>query len=331
MRKIRNFFIKILLGSSLLLGLLWFTLTQPVWVSGHQQVTPAVNANTLRHAVETLSEKLPARNSTAKDLLPTVEWIEQRIQTYGTSQRQSYHVDKEEFHNIILTFDSANDNSRTIVVGAHYDTAGGLAGADDNASGVAGLIELARLLSETKPSVLPTRIELVFYALEEPPYFKTKHMGSYIHAHRLKKAGRNVALMLSLDMIGYFSDQPHSQQYPMPYLDKIYPDVGNFIAIVGNLNNIGTVRAVKIHFRQSTSLPVYSINAPAFFTGIDFSDHYNYWIMGYPAVMITDTAFARNMAYHTAEDTADRLDYEKMAQVVQATYYAILHHDDDDD
>jgi len=324
LKKILTLFIETLLGALLLIVLLWFVLTQPVWVSSHQQATPTVNAKSLHHRVKILSEDLPPRIGIAKNLNPTVEWIEKQLQPYGKSQRQTYRVEDEDFHNIILAF---GDGDKTIVVGAHYDTANGLAGADDNASGVAGLIELARLLSQTKPSLLPTRIELVFYPLEEPPYFRSEYMGSYIHAQSLKKAGRDVAYMLSLEMIGYFSDQANSQHYPVPYLDAIYPSTGNFIAIVANLSNMMTVRTIKKHFRQSTDLPVYSINAPAFITGIDFSDHQNYWAMGYPAVMVTDTAFARNMAYHTPQDTADRLDYEKMAQVVQATYYAILQDD----
>ncbi len=303
----------------LLCFIFWFVLTQPIWVSGEQVDIPKVSGETLHNHVVTLSETLPPRFGNEKSLEPTVQWIEKKLQQYGAPYRQTYQVDNELFHNIILSF--GPDTHDVVVVGAHYDTDHGLSGADDNASGVAGLIELARLLANTQ---LTSRVELVAYTLEEQPFYSSTHMGSYIHADSMKKEGKNVTLMMSLEMIGYFSDKAGSQKYPVPLLDKIYPDKGNFIAIVANMSNIMTARRVKKSFRQSTRLPVYSINAPALLPGIDFSDHRNYWIMDYPAVMITDTAFARNMAYHTENDTADRLDYKKMAQVVQAVYFTVL-------
>jgi len=254
-----------------------------------------------------------------KLLTPSTHWIEQQLGQYGQTKRQSYKIDNETFHNIILTF--GPESEETIIVGAHYDSYQGLPGADDNASGVAGLLELARLLSQTS---LTSRVELVAYTLEEPFYYNTKKMGSYVHALSLKQANRKVRLMISLEMIGYFSDQPASQSFPLPLLDYIYPDRGNFIAIIGNLANISPVRTAKRSFLSASDLPVYSFNAPSFIPGIDFSDHRSNWEMGYPAIMITDTAFNRNKAYHKPGDTADRLDYIRMAKVVQGTYQTIL-------
>lgn len=311
--------IELIAALFLLFFVLWFLLTQPVWTSGEQAETPEVSTETLRNDVVALSETLPARFGNEKSLEPTVLWIEKKLQQYGTPYRQTYQVDNELFHNIILSF--GPDTNEVVVVGAHYDTDHGLPGADDNASGVAGLLELARLLSNIK---LTSRVELVAYTLEEQPFYNSTNMGSYIHAKSMKDAGKQVTLMMSLEMIGYFSDKAGSQQYPVPLLDKIYPDTGNFIGVVANMSNMMTARKVKKSFRNSTRLPVYSINAPTIIPGIDFSDHRNYWLMDYPAVMITDTAFARNMAYHTVNDTADRLDYEKMAQVVQAVYFTVL-------
>ena len=319
MKKLLKIIIELIVVLCLLGFIFWFILTQPVWVSGEQVDTPEVSTETLHNDVVTLSEILPSRFGNEKSLEPTVKWIEKKLQQYGTPYRQTYQVENELFHNIILRF--GPDTHNVVVVGAHYDTDHGLPGADDNASGVAGLIELARLLSNTK---LTSRVELVAYTLEEQPFFRSTNMGSYIHAKSMKDAGKNVTLMMSLEMIGYFSDKAGSQKYPVPLLDKIYPNKGNFIGVVANMSNIMAVRKVKKSFRQSTRLPVYSINAPALIPGIDFSDHRNYWIMDYPAVMITDTAFARNMAYHTVNDTADRLDYEKMAQVIQAVYFTVL-------
>ena len=319
MKKLTTFIVEFFIAFALLIFITWFVLSQPIGSTNTLRDSPKVNPETLRQYVEVLSKTLPARIGEEKALIPTVQWIESRLQAYGTPQRQTYKVLGESFHNIILSF--GPETKSRVVVGAHYDTADGLSGADDNASGVAGLIELARLLSTAK---LSSRIELVFYPLEEPPYFRSTDMGSYIHAESLKKADKEVSLMMSLEMIGYFSDKPKSQHYPAPLLDLIYPSKGNFIAIVANLSNMMTVRKVKKSFQQASTLPVYSINAPALIPGIDFSDHRNYWAMGYPAVMITDTAFARNTAYHTAKDTADRLDYQKMAQVIEATYHAVI-------
>lgn len=316
---------EILAALVLLFAAIWFVLSQPM-LSPEKIKTPQANSETLYHYVETLSQRLLPRVGEEVKLVPTIEWIEKQLGAYGTTHRQSYKVDSykiegETFHNIIIRF--GPDTQHVTVIGAHYDTHEELPGADDNASGVAGLIELARLLSQTK---LDSRVELVAYTLEEPPYYATENMGSYIHAKSMKDAGKDVTLMMSLEMIGYFSDEPDSQHYPVPYLDWIYPNKGNFIGLVSNLSNMGTVRDVKKGFKQGTDLPVYSINAPAFIPGIDFSDHRNYWAMGYPAIMITDTAFARNTAYHTVYDTADRLDYKKMAQVVEATYNTVIQH-----
>ena len=241
------------------------------------------------------------------------------------SYRQSYKVGDETFHNIFMEFvsDLKHEPEEIIIIGAHYDTAHGYAGADDNASGVAALIELAKLLSENRSKLLH-RVQLAFYPLEEPPYFRTEKMGSYVHASSLKQKQQKVTLMLSLDMIGYFTDEENSQNLPFPLMDLIYPTQGNFIAIVANLTNMSSVRKVKKTFKSATDLPVYSINAPTMVQGIDFSDHLNFWHFDYPALMITDTSFNRNKHYHTEQDTADKLDYVKMAEVVKALYQTVL-------
>ncbi len=149
-------------------------------------------------------------------------------------------------------------------------------------------------------------------------------MGSAIRAASLREQGVRVRLMVSLEMIGFFSDAPRSQSFPIFPLRLFYPSEGNFIAVVGNLGQGAAVRRVKGAIRDATPLPVYSFNAPGFMPGVDLSDHLNYWKAGYPAVMLTDTAFYRNPAYHTAEDTPDTLDYEQMARVVQGVYAAVL-------
>ncbi len=207
-----------------------------------------------------------------------------------------------------------------IVIGAHYDVYGDLSGADDNASGVAGLIELAKLFEQHPPTM---HVELVSYPLEEPPYYSSDLMGSGFHARALKKAGVEVKLMICLEMLGYFTEKASSQKYPVQFLSLYYPSRGNFIAIASSFKYRKETLAMKKAMRGATPLPVESINAPSTLPGIDFSDHRNYWASGYPAVMITDTSFYRNPNYHKESDTPDTLDYEKMSQVVVAVFEAV--------
>jgi Zn-dependent M28 family amino/carboxypeptidase len=207
------------------------------------------------------------------------------------------------------------------VIGAHYDTAGPLPGADDNASGVAELLELARLLGNAQ---LPIRVELAAYTLEEPPFLRSEQMGSAIHAKALKREGAAVRVMISLEMIGYFSDAPDSQQYPISALSLFYPTEGNFISVIGNMGAGMLIRKIKKAMAETTSIPVYSINAPRLIPGVDFSGHLSYRREVYSAVMITDTAFYRNGNYHTIGDTAERSDYRRMSQVVEGVYASVI-------
>lgn len=199
-----------------------------------------------------------------------------------------------------------------LVVGAHYDSVSSSPGADDNASAVAGLMEIARLLADNPP----TGLRLVAFCPEEPPAYRTKRMGSYAYAQDLKNAGVNLKGMICLEMIGYFADTSGSQSYPLPFMNTIYPKKGNFIAIVGNIMSANWTRKVKKAFKGGTDLLVESLNAPAIMVGIDFSDHWSFNKFGYPAVMVTDTAFYRNPHYHLMSDTPETLDYQRMAKVV---------------
>ena len=210
------------------------------------------------------------------------------------------------------------------VIGAHYDVCGIQPGADDNASGVAGLLELAVLLGRD-PS-LPAHFELVAYNLEEPPFFAGPQMGSAVHADALHKRGATLALMLSLEMIGYFRDERGSQSYPAPLLNLLYPSQANFIALVGRWDQRTVVKAFKASCVGTADIPVVSIAAPAALPAIDFSDHRNYWAHGYPALMVTDTSFLRNPNYHKATDSWDTLDYGRMAEVVRMLHAGLLNH-----
>jgi Zn-dependent M28 family amino/carboxypeptidase len=297
---------------------------------------PPVDSERLRAHVKHLSVDLYPRSY---DQLDNTERVAQYIldafaASGGGIATQDVPVQGVTYRNLIARFGPAT--GPVIVVGAHYDSHGDVRlgsadprgytpdshtpGADDNASGVAGLLELARLLGEHPPS---KRVELVAYALEEPPHFRTAHMGSDWHARALRDGEREVALMLSLEMIGYFTDEPESQQYPAPWMSHLYSDRGDFIALVGRLGDFGATRRVKARMAGATDLPVRSINAPTLVAGIDFSDHLNYWRLGYPAFMVTDTAFLRNANYHRASDTHGTLDYDRMGKVVQAVYAVV--------
>jgi Zn-dependent M28 family amino/carboxypeptidase len=222
------------------------------------------------------------------------------------------------YRNVIGSFGPQTND--VIVVGAHYDTDGEMPGADDNASGVAALLELASMIARAE---LSRRVELVAFALEEMPFFGTGAMGSAVHAASLRTGGRRVRAMICLEMLGCFSDRPGSQRFPLPLLRLFYPGRGNFIAVVGNVGGVRIVRRVKRWMRAASDVPVFSINAPSIVPGVDLSDHRSFWREGFPAVMVTDTAFYRNDRYHTADDTPDTLDYRRMAEVMRGVFRAV--------
>ncbi len=224
------------------------------------------------------------------------------------------------YRNIIANTREAKTSEEIIVVGAHYDTVTGSPGADDNASAVAGLLEIARLMLTTKE--IPA-VHFVAFTLEEPPVFRTRNMGSYHYARALKKSGQKVRAMICLEMIGYFVDSPHSQGFPLPFMERKFSTKGNFIAAVGNIRSKKLTEMFKEGFKKGTDLPIFSLNALPLVIGIDFSDHRSFYKFGFPAVMITDTAFYRNPNYHTKSDTYDTLDYERMAKVVHGVWAAV--------
>lgn len=207
-----------------------------------------------------------------------------------------------------------------IVVGAHYDTVSHSPGADDNSSAIAGLLELARILAPDPPPGL----RLVAFCPEEPPVFRTKKMGSYVFARSLKQQRALVQGMICLEMIGYFQDENGSQSYPIPLMNRIYPKAGNFIALVGNLRSWRWATQIKAGFQLGTDLPIARLNGPFFVYGIDFSDHWSFNRHGYPAVMLTDTAFYRNPHYHKPTDRPNTLDYKRAAAVVNGLASAVL-------
>lgn len=310
-----------LLCMSGLVAYLVFRLAQPVGGMAPGRSAPTSDPLRLLHDVRHLSTRFDSRSVDHHDLLEgAAAYVEARLAGLGLAvESQRFDAGGRSYRNLIVRL--GPETPDVIVIGAHYDVFGDNPGADDNASGVAGLIELARLL---QARTLGKRVELVAYANEEPPYFRTPFMGSAIHAAALRSAGKHVPLMLSLECIGYFSDATGSQEHPVRLLEAIYPATGNFIALVGFYQDGATARTVKVAMKNASDLPVHSINAPGFIVGVDFSDHLNYTREGFVGMMVTDTAFYRNKAYHTREDTWDRLDYRRMAKVVDGVMAAVL-------
>jgi hypothetical protein len=254
------------------------------------------------------------------DLDRAADYIRENLErTGGRVSEQRFEVDGQSFRNVIVSF--GPEQGERVIVGAHYDSYGGLPGADDNASGVAGLIELSRLLGHEP---LKRRVDLVAFTLEEPPNFRTENMGSWRHAAQLRNSGTVLRAMICLEMIGYFSDREGSQKYPAPFLSRVYGNKGNFAVVAADYGDIGLTRTVKKAMISAGTLPVHSINAPAIVAGVDFSDHWSFWEHGYPAVMITDSAFYRNGNYHSTKDIPEKLDYTRMAKLVDQVEAAIL-------
>ena len=307
--------IRIVLFLAIALLVLWLLLARPSWpVNGsYRPESPAPSPERLRQNVTTLAQVYYPRDQAHPQVLDRAAIFLAKgfRETTDRVSEQTFLVNGTEYRNVVAVYGPEGDAA--VVVGAHYDTDGEQPGADDNASGVAALLELGHLLANAE---LQIQVQLVAYSLEEMPHFRTENMGSFVHAASLKSSGRTVVLMISLEMIGYFDDTPNSQGFPLSLLKLFYPSTGNFITTVGALFGGGQARALKQTIDQYTEVPVFSINAPRFIPGVDFSDHLSYWEHGFPAVMVTDTAFYRNLAYHSKADTPDRLDYQRMAQVV---------------
>ena len=280
----------------------------------------------LRRWVELLAGEIGPRPYSAPEKLKKVsDILHSRFSSLGYGVRlQKFTYRKEDYFNVVAASPGEDPLEKfsgpVLVAGAHYDTVSTTPGADDNASAVAGLMELARILS----SGIPAGLRLVAFCLEEPPAFRTRNMGSYHYASHLRKTGQAVTGMICLEMIGYFSERSNSQRFPFPFMKRMFPTTGNFIALVGNNRSRDFTMRVKEAFLQGSSMPVVTLNAPAIVIGIDLSDHWSFNKHRFPAVMVTDTAFYRNPHYHRPTDTPHTLDYEKSALVVDGIVNAVL-------
>jgi Zn-dependent M28 family amino/carboxypeptidase len=280
------------------------------------------NTDRLYQDVEFLTEIIPPRNyQNLASLQKIADYIETEFTKAGAApQIQTWQAGGNEYRNVMAVYNP--EKTRRLVVGAHYDVCGDQPGADDNASAVAGLLELVRMVFDTQPE-LDYRIEFVAYCLEEPPFFGSDQMGSYVHARSLHDAQADVIGMICLEMIGYFSDEPESQPFPSPELAKLYPHTANFIIVVG----IEKYRQFneKVHrlMAENSGIDVQVISFPVGEGLAGLSDQRSYWHFGYQALMINDTSFIRNPHYHRKSDTIDTLDFPKLTEVINSTCRAI--------
>ena len=254
-----------------------------------------------------------------RSLNQVADYIQHEFQSISDSvTEQKFTYLDNEYRNIICSMNT--DKPERIIIGAHYDVCGDQDGADDNASGVVGLLELARIL---KNQHLNYRIDFVAFTLEEPPAFATESMGSAHHAQYLYDNHIPVKGMICLEMIGYYSDKPGSQEYPLGFLRWYYGDIGNYITVVQKYGNGDFGDDLTSLMKANQVLPTESFSGPAFLTGVDFSDHRNYWKHGYSAVMLTNTAFYRNKNYHKKTDTIETLDFKRLALTIDELYLAL--------
>ncbi|MFQ3787074.1 M28 family peptidase [Halomonas sp. A29] len=309
-----------LLASAALVGGYWLMLYMPGTSFRGEPAPLGEEGEALRERlhshVRALSEEIGERHYWRPEALQAAgNYIEDSLQAAGHQpQRQAVPTGSREFHNIEVVLPGGRLADEVLVIGAHYDTVRGSPGADDNGSGVAVLIELARLLRDAE---LDRTLRLVAFVNEEMPFFGSDAMGSLRYARQAKAEGMDIVGMVSLEMLGYFSDEPGSQAYPFP-LDRFYPDTGDFLAFVSNLESRRLLHRAIGAFRRHADVPSEGLVAPPLLGDIRRSDHWAFWEKGYPAMMLTDTANFRNPYYHGPSDTHDRLDYATMARLTMA-------------
>ena len=338
--------------AAVLVLLWWFGMRMPgknVSTAGPLSPDEIALREELRATVQKLAGEIGERNMWHyAQLNAAADFIEDSFSRAGLrTRRDSYEMRGQTCHNIEAEIPGASQGAASsearaaeaavspsrsslrdggshlpvIIVGAHYDSVFGSPGANDNGTGVAATLALARRFaqkqSERRLTETPNRtLRFVAFVNEEPPYFLSGEMGSLVYARRCKERGDKISAMISLETIGYFSDAPHSQTYPSPGLGVFYPKVGNFIGFVSNVQSRALLRRVIALFRKHAKIPSQGASLPAFIAGVSWSDQWSFWQEGYPAIMVTDTALFRYPYYHSSNDTPDKLEYDRFALVV---------------
>jgi hypothetical protein len=285
--------------------------------------TQQATAQTLRANVATLATQIGCRNVSHPDGLAQAEsYLTSELHGAGYEvQRQTYDVDGVPCSNLWVEVRGSEHPDQIVLVGAHYDSVHDCPAANDNGSGVAATLALARALSG-HPA--PRTVRFVLFVNEEPPYFWTSRMGSLVYAADCKRRGEQITAMLSLETMGCYSDQPGSQHYPPPF-SLMYPNRGDFIAFVGNLHSADLVRDCVGTFRQTTDFPCEGAALTMLVPRMGSSDHWSFWKQGYAAAMVTDTAPYRYAHYHKPTDTPEKIDYERLARVVEGLQKVVAH------
>ena len=276
----------------------------------------------LKKHVEKLAGEIGERNLREyNNLEAAIGYIEKifRELNYNVSF-QDFVVKGKIAKNIEVEILGKSHPDEIIILGAHYDSVIDCPGANDNATGVAAILEFARLL---KGGNLQRTVRSVAFVNEEPPFFQTENMGSLVYARRANKRREKIVAMFSIETIGYYSDAKGSQRYPFPF-SFFYPNTGNFIGFVGNTSSRSLVHETIASFRKNTHFPSEGVAAPGWMTGIGWSDQWSFWKEGYPGIMITDTAPFRYPYYHTQWDTPDNIDYNRMARVVAGLKQVVI-------
>lgn len=281
-----------------------------------------VLAGRLESHVRALAETIGERNVWhPRALADAANYIEQQWRAFGYRViRQCYEVEGVDCCNLEITRAGTGHPEEILLIGAHYDSVLGSPGANDNGSGVAVMLELARRFAEASPD---RSVRFVAFVNEEPPFFYRGQMGSMIYAKAARRRGDDVRLMLSLETVGYYSERAGSQHYP-PLFRYFYPDKADFIAFVSNFRSRGMLRRFATAFREHSSFPAEAVATFSFIPGVGWSDHRSFWKCGYPALMVTDTAFYRYPHYHAPSDEPGELDYCAVAAVTGGLGKAVL-------
>jgi hypothetical protein len=305
------------LGVALTLG--WYIMIRMPGESYHGALPPATDElraleHELRSYVHMLAGEIGERNVFHyTQLVQAAEYIGKTLSEAGYEvARQEYEVNGQICENLEAEVRGTERPDEIVLIGAHYDSVKGSPGANDNATGVAAMLALAHAFSQTPAS---RTLRFVAFTNEEPPFFRGRHMGSRVYAKRSRQRAENIILMLSLETIGYYSDEQGSQSYVFP-LHFFYPSTGNFIAFVSNVENGPLVRHLIKSFRRHASFPSEGGALWGWLPGVGWSDHWAFWKEGFPAVMVTDTALFRDFTYHTSNDKPKNIHYEHFARVV---------------
>jgi Zn-dependent M28 family amino/carboxypeptidase len=284
-------------------------------------VSSATLAERLRRHVEVLAVEIGERNVFVPEALHAAEAYIRR-----TWEQQGYTVEAQEYQargvrsaNLEITRVGYKDPGKILLVGAHYDSVAACPGANDNGSGVASLLELSRLFADVEPEI---SVRFVAFVNEEPPFFFTPKQGSMVYSKAARRRGDDIRLMVALETMACYSDEPGSQRYP-PLFRYFFPSRANFIAMVSNLRSRRPLRRLARAFREASEFPLEYAAVPSWITGVGWSDHLSFWVRGYRAAMVTDTAFFRYPYYHTPMDTAEKLDYVRLAQVTEGLSKAL--------